>query len=333
MKKIIFLGIMAVFLLSGCGKTSNENLIKEFTDDVASSKGYEVKGTMEIKSNEDVYKYDVNVAYKKDDYYRVSLINQTNNHEQLILKNKEGVYVVTPSLNKSFKFQSEWPKSSSQGYLLASIVEDLNRQGLGELKKTDDGYEITAKVSYPNNPDLTSEKIYFGKNMNLKKVEVINEEGNVRIKVEFTSIDYKANFKDDYFDLDSVIDEDCCGEDEQTTNKLEDIIYPLYVPANTYLTNKDTIKLVNGERVILTFAGEQNFILVEETISIPPELEIIPVYGDPILLNDTIAALSGNSLRWSRNNIEYYLTSNTLAPLELTTIAESLENAIATIGK
>ena len=48
---------------------------------------------MEIVNNEDVYTYDVKVAYKKGDFYRVSLKNTSNNHEQIILKNSDGVYV------------------------------------------------------------------------------------------------------------------------------------------------------------------------------------------------------------------------------------------------
>lgn len=59
-----------------------------------------------------------------------------NNHEQIILRNKDGVYVVTPSLNKSFKFQSEWPYNNSQVYLLQSIVDDI---------KDDEGKKISGK--------------------------------------------------------------------------------------------------------------------------------------------------------------------------------------------
>ena len=33
--------------------------------------------------------------YMKDDYYKVVLVNQTNNHEQIILKNEDEVYVKT----------------------------------------------------------------------------------------------------------------------------------------------------------------------------------------------------------------------------------------------
>ena len=48
---------------------------------------------MQIINNEDTYDYEVKVAYKKDDYYKIELINTLNNHEQVILRNDEGVYV------------------------------------------------------------------------------------------------------------------------------------------------------------------------------------------------------------------------------------------------
>ena len=37
----------------------------------------------------------------------------------------QSITVVTPSLNKSFKFQSDWPYNNSQSYLLESIADDI----------------------------------------------------------------------------------------------------------------------------------------------------------------------------------------------------------------
>ena len=50
---------------------------------------------MEIINNEDTYTYNVKVSYQKQDYYRIELVNTLNNHEQVILRNDEGVYVDT----------------------------------------------------------------------------------------------------------------------------------------------------------------------------------------------------------------------------------------------
>ena len=42
------------------------------------------------------------------------------------------------------------------------------------------------------------------------------------------------------------------------------------------------------------------------------------------MLNDTIGALSTNSLSWSVNNVDYYLASNDLTAYEIMQIADSL---------
>ena len=106
MKKYIVLFLSLLFIITGCGKGESANIKEEFIRNIEKKDSYLVKGTMNIISNEDTFSYNI-VAAKYKDYYRVNLVNTINNHEQVILKSDEGVYVVTPSLNKSFKFQSE----------------------------------------------------------------------------------------------------------------------------------------------------------------------------------------------------------------------------------
>ena len=329
MKKLLF--CFMILLVTGCGKIKDDDVIKRFEKDVTKSDAYEVKGTMDIFSDEDTFSYNINVIYKEDDFYKVSLINKSNNHEQIILRNEEGVYVVTPSLNKSFKFQSEWPYNSSQAYIPKSILTDLKNDKNRVFKKTKDSYTITAKVDYPNNDSLTYEKVIFDKKYNLKKVTVYDNNDIEKIVVNFNNINYKKKVSKDIFELSSNVDENCC---EETTGKMDSIIYPLYTPSETYLKTKETIDTDDGKRTILTFSGEKSFVLVEEPVSITEEHELIPVYGDPLLLNDSVAALSANSITWRNNNIEYYITSNNLTENEMLLIASSLNsNASLTVGK
>ena len=149
------------------------------------------------------------------------------------------------------------------------------------------------------------------------------------IKVNFNKIDYKANLNKKDFSVDSLIDENIDNGNSkdnvsEETSILDEIVYPLYVPANTFLKNRETINTENGERVILTFNGDKNFVLIEEVANVSEEFEIIPVYGDPLMLSNTIGALSTNSLSWSHNNIDYYLASNDLTTSEILSIADSL---------
>lgn len=337
MKKIIILGtIIMMLFVTGCGKKSADDVIKELDKKITSATTYQLDGTLQITNNDDTYNYNVKVSYEKPNKYRVSLVNTSNDHEQIILKNTEGVYVVTPSLNKSFKFQSDWPNNNSQVYLLNSLLSDINNDKERVFEETKDGYTITTKVTYPNNTNLIKQKITLDKDLNIKGVEVLNSNDISQMIMKFNNIDLKANFDDDYFDLDSIIEQIDTNENKNNNDKTEkssainDIIYPLYIPTGTALVDKEKVSKTDGERIILTFDGEKPFLLVEETASVENEFSVIPTYGDPLLLADTVAALSSNSITWISNGIEYYIVSDAMSQIELIEIASSI-NAIPTM--
>ena len=119
MKKIfIFITLISIFILTGCGKSNENTVFKDLTNKINKLNSYTLNGNLEIKNNKDKHTYNVKVNYMKEDKFKVTLVNTSNNHEQVILRNDDGVFVLTPSLNKSFKFQSDWPHNNSQIYLL-----------------------------------------------------------------------------------------------------------------------------------------------------------------------------------------------------------------------
>ena len=327
MKKYLLciIAIVSIFMV-GCGKKGENDVVKKLTKKIENAKAYHLTGTLEMINNENSYLYDVDVAYQKDDNFRVSLKNQTNNHEQIILKNSEGVYVLTPSLNKSFKFQSEWPYNNSQSYLLHSILNDITNDSEKIFEETEDGYIFTTRVNYSNNPNLKSQKITLDKDLNIKTVEVMDENETVQIKMEFNDIDLKATYSDDYFNLKENVNASSTEETITPVTKIEDIIYPMYIPENTSLTSQDTISTTSGERVILTFSGDKPFMLVQETVTKTNDLVTIPVNGEPILFADTIGAKTDSSITWLSNGLEYYLVSDILTEEELVSIAKSVSS-------
>lgn len=339
MKKVISL-VIFLFLLTACSKNDVESISKRFSDDVNNAKSYAILAKMKIISDEEEFNYNLDIKYLEGDYYKVILNNVNNNHEQIILRNNDGVYVITPSLNKSFKFDSSWPNNSSQAYLLHSLLNDINSDKKTKLKEEKGTYIITSKVNYPNNEELAKEDIYFDNKMNINKVIVYDNDNNERIIVEFNKVDLKANLDEKDFKLEDNIsnnseqEKNCEGSncDKETSNILDDIIYPLYLPSNTFLTSSETINNETGKRVILTFAGEKDFTIVEENVIKSKEFEVNPVFGDPIILNDTIGVIEDNSIRWSKGNISYYLTSNNLSSSEMATIASSMNEAKSVLG-
>ena len=234
------------------------------------------------------------------------------------------VRVLTPSLNKSFKFESEWPYNNSQVYLLQSILSDMNNDKSLTFEEKDDNYIFTSTVNYPNNRTLIKQKIYFDNKLELKEVHVLNESGNTEIKMTFTSIDKKPTFNDDYFALQKNIETAVIDEEVKPVTDIEDAIFPMFLPDNTTLKSQDVIAKDVGERIILTFAGDSPFILIEETVDISDELEIIPTLGEPTMLIDTVGALSEDSVSWISKGMQYYITSETLSQEELVSIAKSI---------
>lgn len=375
-KKLLFLiMIIGVFAISGCGKNSESDVIKDLTKKINDSKAYYVEGTLEIVNNEDVYTYNVNVSYKEKDNYKVSLVNTVNNHEQIILRNSDGVYVVTPRINKSFKFQSDWPYNNSQVYLLGPLLDDITNDANRTFEKVDDGSKIIVAANYPNNSKLVKQEILLDKSNNIKKVTVFDNNGTAQITMKFNKIDLNSKFNDNYFDLKQIIDikedntdnttnrennsdenknttdnkvednsttennntnvnenkntnenknEDKKSSETKQTSSIEDVIYPMYIPANTYLSNKEKVSKDDGERLILTFDGDNPFMLIEETVTYEKEHLIVPTYGELEVMASTVAIVNDNSVNWIDNNIEYYVVSDKLSKSELLDIARSI---------
>ena len=367
-KKLLFLiMIIGVFAISGCGKTSESDVIKDLTKKINDSKAYYVEGTLEIVNNEDVYTYNVNVSYKEKD--------TVNNHEQIILRNSDGVYVVTPRINKSFKFQSDWPYNNSQVYLLGPLLDDITNDANRTFEKVNDGSKIIVAANYPNNSKLVKQEILLDKSNNIKKVTVFDNNGTAQITMKFNKIDLNSKFNDNYFDLKQIIDikedntdnttnrennsdenknttdnkvednsttennntnvnenkntnenknEDKKSSETKQTSSIEDVIYPMYIPANTYLSNKEKVSKDDGERLILTFDGDNPFMLIEETVTYEKEHLIVPTYGELEVMASTVAIVNDNSVNWIDNNIEYYVVSDKLSKSELLDIARSI---------
>ena len=331
MKKIIII-FLSFLLLTGCKSNNQERTLRKIKNNILPSNSYYLESKMEIYSSEDTYLYEMKVYYLEKDYFKVSMINKTNDNEQIILRNKDAVYVITPSLNKSYKFESEWPYNSSQSYILNCLKKDIEQSKSIELKKEKEGYSLKASVNYPNNQNLSYEMLYFDKNYNLKEIVVYDNKDIIAIKVTIQKLDKNPNLDKNDFSVDKIIKEkisDSQEEQEKETSYLDEIIYPLYLPVNTYLKSKDKIDTDEGERVILTFNGDKNFVLIEQGANVKKEFEITPVYGEPYMLNNTIGAITNNSISWTNENVDYYLTSNDLSKEELMTIAESLSMTVA----
>ncbi|WP_397536359.1 outer membrane lipoprotein carrier protein LolA [Rummeliibacillus pycnus] len=192
MRKFLTLGLVfitAVLLLVACGSNSKEDVVKKTSKKWTAAKGYEVKAVMEIKTSGDSKKYDVNVWHTKPEFYRVAVSEEGQETSQMIIRNEEGVFVVTPSLKKTYKFQSDWPKQNSQGYLINALADDLAADKTAEMKETKNAYIFKAKTRNNHSKMLPTQQVYIDKKTLLPtKVVVLNEANEEQIRITFKKI-------------------------------------------------------------------------------------------------------------------------------------------------
>lgn len=322
MKKLkLLILLVSFFIVVGCNKANDPK--KQLLNSLKKVDSYHLEANMTIYNNEESYDYNLDIKFKKDDLFRVSMKNKANDHEQIVLRNKEGVYVLTPSLNKSFKFQSEWPYNDSQAYLLQTVIQDIKNDTDSKTTQTSEGNMIKSKVNYSNNSKLVNQKVYLDKNNQITKVEVVDQDDKVQVLVKFNNITYNEKVDDEEFNVEKNLTV-AKTYDPKVTKEMSNIIYPLYIPDNTYLTSQDKVKKTDGERVILNFSGDKKFTIIEETATISEDNTTIPMSGTLYQIADVFGVKEDNSISWISNGIEYYVVSEDLSNDELVSIAKSM---------
>lgn len=322
--------LVVTILLTACGEKSQEDVLSKLEDTMEKMNGYKAEATMNMNTGQEEQNFNIGIWHKKNDMYRVALKNdQDEKGNQIILKNKDGVFVLTPALDKSFKFQSEWPDNSSQPYLYQSLVKDIKEDKEADFESTESAYIFKTKTNYQSNNNLPYQEIHFDKKTYTPLlVKVKDKDKNTLVEVKFTTFDTEAKFAEDDFSMDKNM---ATGESETTASaEVQDdtltVLFPSYL-AGAELTEKKEVDLEKGKRVILSFSGEKNFTLVEEkseaitTMSAPKE-----VSGDIVNLGNAVGALSENTIEWTYDGVDFILASEELTREELIQVAQSMQN-------
>ena len=331
---LLVIGVATTFGLVGCREMSQEDVVGRLSSNLEENKSYLATGVMEVESEGQIHVYAIEIGFAYPAFYRVTMRNEATGNEQVILKNDDGVFVLTPALNKQFKFQSDWPLTSSQVYLYQSLLLDiLNAEAqTTEFVICDDFYTFTIPANYQANTDLTSQIMQFDrKNLTPALINVVDSGGTPRLTMQFLTFEWNSALAPDFFVAEAIMElaQDVMGDAVVITvaDVYDAQLYPRFVPEGSQLIDRTRITTANGERVILTFAGEHEFTIIQESARVRDVLAPELILGEPIMVNGTVAAISDNTLTWQRNGVEFFLVSQTLDREQLVTVASSIVEA------
>lgn len=317
---LLGVGVWKVFFSNPTISDTLENVNENLTS-------YQLEANMELNNGEEQRKFNVNVSYaKKDsnDLFRVSLYDTTINQEQIMLRNDEGVYVLTPTLNQVYQFKSGWPLNSAKPYIYQSLLEVFN--GEYTTKKVDDGIIVTSEPNYKNAPQYTKQEIKFTKDLTPLWVHIYNDKNELLVNVTFTKVEKGVEFSEDYFNLSKNMDESRKNLSDTTGATFDDL--PLMVNGVdiNVSVKEQTNANIDGEKVyIMSYEGESAFTVVQKIIESSEEMNVTEIDGDLILLVNGFASLDSDKVVYLYNGVECTIYGDNLSVANYISIANGLE--------
>jgi outer membrane lipoprotein-sorting protein len=321
--------VVIAIVLAACGAPSKDNVTKKLSDKWNDSKGYELQATMEIKTGSEPRLYDVDVWHTKPDFYRVHVTQSGKDESQMIVRNEDGVFVVTPSLGKTYKFQSDWPAQNSQAYLIGALSEDITADKNATMTEEDDAFVFETETRNNHRKVLPTQKIYINKKTWLPiYVSILDENKEEQIRITFNKITLGTARDAKEYAVELNNEESKPAEDEADDEAAKEEGFETYYPTVNWqgvtLELEEAIKTENGTRSFMTFGGDKEFTIVQERVQRPDHKLPVSIEGDPVDLGFAVAAITEKSIRWESDGISFFIASETLTKDEMIDVALSM---------
>lgn len=330
---VVLLLIVAVTVFGIVKLTGKKGDINSKIDDVSQNlNGYHMEANMEFHNGDDIRYYLVKVSYAKEkdgnDKFRVSLLDKGINQEQIILRNNQGVHVLTPALNQVYKFKGDWPLNGAKPYLYQSMLDVF--KGDYEKSKLEDGYLITSKPNYKNAPNWVRQEMKLTKDLKPVWLHIYDKDDNVVVKVSFVKVEFDPSFSENYFDVAENMSQARSELTTTTTSSLTDL--PLY-PTNAVVAatlKEQSVITVNGvTQHILTYEGEESFTVIQFILPNNTEMVTHEIDGEIVDVGGIYGYVRNQQLVYEYNGVCYQIYSDTLSVSKLIEVAIGMEVVVA----
>ncbi len=199
---IVAVAMVLTAILSGCGSKDATSIVKDLDKVMGKLDSYQGSGTMTLYTGQQPLNYQVEVWYQKPSYYRIALTNEKRDITQIVLRNDEGVFVLTPSLNKSYRFKSDWPDNQGQVYLYQTLVNSIQTDNSRQFTKEKDTYVFDVMAGNYQNGSFARQKIWLAKDDYAPRhVEVTDTNNRKLVEVKFDSFQFGKKFDSNAFDM------------------------------------------------------------------------------------------------------------------------------------
>ncbi|MCD7892582.1 MAG: hypothetical protein LUG60_02680 [Erysipelotrichaceae bacterium] len=323
-KKIIIIITLVVIIILGIGFfVLRGSSLEKTLEEVQAYTSYELICNMDMLENDELRSYQVTSTYAlidDNEYYKVELYDKSLNQSQIIVKNGDGVFVLTPTLNQAFQFKSEWPNNTPKPYIYQSLLDFLSNN---EVTKESNGYTVKGEITYENDSRVTSQEVIFDKQLNPVSVSVYDGDGVEIISLEVSEFNANVSLSENDFDEETLL--------SSSTNVYSSVssslpLYPVSLMGSV-LETEQMATIDDMTNHILKFTGEKNFTIIESSLSESDNMEVTYIDSDVIDLIDGIAYYEDNQLTYIASGIVCSIYSNDLTNEEMLTVLSSMQSS------
>lgn len=323
---------LAIALLSGCGSPSQGAMVSKLKSQTQTleQQNYTSTAMMTVQSDNSSQTYFVRTNYEGPNEYRIELGDSNKSINQIIVRNQSGMYIVSPSLQKVFRFNGNWAQNQGHIYLYDQILQQvIQSAGSKAVKMTRGNGTYTFEMPVTPASDVVAKEKVEVDQKTLKPEQVIlyDKQNTAVVLIKFTS--FQTGVKFDKADFDPY--QLASSGTAKTTAAAEQSQFGYILPSVLFNDKLAVAEPEAQDDYVLRYTGPYAFTLSEFRPSPGPDglpsAQLVDLYGVPAL--ETTAG-NAKQLLWIANGVEFSLVSSHLTDAQLTAIAMS---TLGQVGK
>lgn len=346
-----------VAVVAGCGiLPSSENMSTKLKTEASTleQSNYQSTAMMTVQMDNSSQSYYIETAYEAHDTYRIKLGDANGKINQIIVRNQNGMFIVSPNLKKVFRFNGNWAQNQGHIYLYDQILQQLAQtKNLKPMKSSKTGYTFEIPAAAGNDV-VTKEQVTLTKDLHPKTVVLFDQSGKAIVRIDFKTFKTNVKFQQTEFDPNHLVGQGAAkaamasatgngGQAATTTsgitgnfgNSGSSVISPTsgtsdigYVVPSQILNDTLYKDLPSPTGRLLRYMGPHDFVLSESAATPSqnsfPFAQMVDLFGVPAVYTDIG---SDKALVWLNNGMQFMLSSKQM------NLSQMEQVAISTMGQ
>lgn len=311
---------LVIAIVAGCGAPSKDAMVGKLKAETQTlnQKNYTSTAMMTVQTDNSSQTYYIVTSYEGPDRYRIELGDSNKHINQIIVKNPNGMFIVSPSLQKVFRFSGSWAQNQGHIYLYDQILQQIIASDQVKVAQKGTNYTFEMPVT-PSNDVVSKEQVELSKDLKPQKVVLYDKSDHAVVLIDFKSFKTGVKFQNVDFDPYKL-----AANSAAKTSVIDQSQFGYILPTDTLGDKLDVAEPEQQDDYLLRYSGTHGFTLSEWRPNPEPDglpsANLVDLYGVPAM---EMTTGKSRQLVWLNNGVEFALTSANLTDAQMQSIAMS----------